>query len=90
MHIPSFKRENKTEHVSTSAVSGNYFQESVIESLLGFKPCSCPHETEIPVCTAKQNLTVMLALITMILPGGLLHLIRQSAIILYCELYVQK
>jgi hypothetical protein len=71
-------------------VSDNYFQDSVTESRLGMEQCSCPCETEIPVCTAKQKLTFLLTLITMILLGGLLHLIRQSAIILYREVYVQK
>jgi hypothetical protein len=42
---------------STSAVSDNYFQNSVTESRLGLEQCSFPCETEIPVCTAKQDLT---------------------------------
>jgi hypothetical protein len=38
-------------------VSDNYFRDSVTESRLGLEQCSCPCETEIPVCAAKQDLT---------------------------------
>jgi hypothetical protein len=65
----------------TSALSDNYFKDSVTESQLGLEQCSCPCETEIPVFAAEQDLTGVASLIAMILLGGLLHLIRQSAII---------
>jgi hypothetical protein len=57
---------------------------------LGLEQCSCPCETEIPVCTAKQDLTGIADINYNDPDRRPTALNSASAIILYREVYVQK
>ena len=52
IHIRSLKWKIKIEHCLASAVSDNYFQNSVTESQLGLELCFCSCETEVLSCAA--------------------------------------